>query len=90
MKNYKLGTEKGIRPFSASAERQKKFLVKLFIKRLWVKRSEGKALGPGTPGTITLFHKVYCVILYYTLHGRFAVLCPKLGGIYGGLPYVFR
>ena len=64
MKNYKLGTEKGIRPFSASAERQKKFLVKLFIKRLWVKRSEGKALGPGTPGTITLFDKVYCVILY--------------------------
>lgn len=42
----------------------KKFLVKLFIKRLWVKRSEGKALGPGTPGTITLFDKVYCVILY--------------------------
>lgn len=42
----------------------KKFLVKLFIKRLWVKRSEGKALGPGTPGTIILFHKVYCAILY--------------------------
>lgn len=50
--------------FLASAERKKKFLVKLFIKSLWVKRSEGKALGPGTPGTITLFHKVYCVILY--------------------------
>ena len=54
MKNYKLGTERGICPFSASAERQKKFLVKLFIKSLWVKRSEGTALGPGTPGTITL------------------------------------
>ena len=38
MKNYKLGTERGICPFSASAERQKKFLVKLFIKSLWVKR----------------------------------------------------
>lgn len=43
--------------FLAYAEyrrRQIKFLIKLFIKSLWVKRSEGKALGPGTPGTITL------------------------------------
>ena len=53
--------------FLAYAEyrrRQIKFLIKLFIKSLWVKRSEGKTLGPGTPGTITLLYKVYCAILY--------------------------
>ena len=51
-------------PLFGQCRAVEKFLVKLFIKRLWVKRSEGKALGPGTPGTITLFDKVYYVILY--------------------------
>lgn len=78
-------------PLFGQCRAVEKFLVKLFIKRLWVKRSEGKALGPGTPGTITLFHKVYCVILYmedlpfYIPSWEvFTVIC-RIG--YGGLPY---
>lgn len=71
----------------ASAERKRKFLVKLFSKRLWVKRSEGKALGPGTPGTITFDSKVYCVILYME---DLPIYVPNWDIFYGALPYCIK
>ena len=49
--------------FLASAERKKKFLVKLFSKSLWVSVARVKPLAPCN-GTMTFDSKVYCVILY--------------------------
>ena len=69
--------------FLASAERKKKFLVKLFLKSLWVSVARVKPLAPCN-GTMTFDSKVYCVILYME---DLPIYVPIWDIFYGALSY---